>query len=102
MLRCRVFSFNMMHGSMCFLLYNRINIAHLVKGGVVMDTFFFKGIKGVFQTKDREYHCQDGDYVRRPDGKLFRVEIKDRMRLFPVEVSMLPPDAVIVDLVKTN
>ncbi|HAI22789.1 TPA: hypothetical protein DCP77_04045 [Candidatus Collierbacteria bacterium] len=72
-----------------------------MKGEMVMDTFSF-GIEGVFQTKDREYHCQNGDYVRRPDGKLFRVEVKDRMKLFPVEASMLPPGSVVVDLVKTN
>lgn len=66
------------------------------------DTYFFKGIKGVFQPKDREYYCQNGEYVRLPDGKLFLVEIKDRIRLFPVEASTLPPSAVIVDLVKIN
>jgi len=89
-----------------FLLYNRINIAHLVRRGVMTDTYFFKGIEGVFRPKDREYYCQNGDYIRRPDGELFLVEIKDRIRLFPVEASMLPPklppNAVIVDLVKIN
>lgn len=64
------------------------------------DTFRFKGVVGSFRPKDRDYLVADGEYVRRPDGKLFIVRITDKLSLERVEAKNVPVDAVIVDLIK--
>lgn len=66
------------------------------------DTFMFKGIMGIYEPKDREYYCQNGEYVRLPNGNMYLIEITDRIDLIPVEASAVPANAVIIDLVRVK
>lgn len=68
----------------------------------MVDTFEFEDQRSViYRPKDREYRCQDGEYVRRPDGKLYRV-IVDGLTYDPVGAEEIPEGAVIIDLIKSR
>ena len=55
----------------------------------------------IYRPKDREYLVRDGEYVRRPDGKMFRV-IVDGLTYDPVGSDEVPEGATIVELVKSS
>ena len=69
-----------------------------------MDTYFFKDWFGILRPADREYYCVSGDYVRRPDGKLYRVSLIEGeiIKLCSVNQADVPEGANIVDLVPIN
>lgn len=69
---------------------------------MTLDTYFFKDWPETLRPKDKDYYCVHGDYVRRPDRKLFLVSLVegDLIRLIPVtEPSTVPEGANIIDLV---
>ncbi len=66
-----------------------------------MDIFVFSDLFGSFRPKDKEYHCHDGEYIRRPDGAIFLVIIEtNKKRIKKIKPTEMLNDVSVIELVR--